>query len=230
MIEPAVSAPWIISFPTKNKNKAKKRAAIDWIEIHFVLFIFLFSLLLLTSFSSILEISLLEADSMPKDLIVEIFDEISNCFPVNFSFTILVLYVLRAIRLLNWYSTNKFVKNLKNQDKTMVGEKGLKLSGGQRQRLGIARAIYKNSDIIIFDEATSNLDYETEKKVQSSLDKIKGKTIIVSAHRLTTLKNMDKILVMKKGMVIEQGTYDELLKKQGHFYKLLKQQGGWRKN
>lgn len=133
-------------------------------------------------------------------------------------------------RALEVSQLDKFIKNLKNQDKTIIGEKGFRLSGGQRQRLGIARAIYKNSDIIIFDEATSNLDYETEKRVQSSLDKIKRKTIVVSAHRLTTLKNMDKILVMRKGRVIEQGTYDELIKRQGHFYKLLKQQGGWQKN
>lgn len=133
-------------------------------------------------------------------------------------------------RALEVSQLDKFIKNLKNQDKTVIGEKGFRLSGGQRQRLGIARAIYKDSDIIIFDEATSNLDYETEKRVQCSLDKIKGKTIVVSAHRLTTLKNMNKILIMKKGRVIEQGTYDELFKKQGHFYKLLKQQGGWQKN
>ena len=88
---------------------------------------------------------------------------------------------------------------------------------------------FSRTNIAIFDEATLNLDYETERRVQNSLDKIKGKTILVSAHRLSTLKNMDKILVMKSGRVIEQGTYDELLKKQGHFYKLLKQQGGWKK-
>jgi ATP-binding cassette subfamily B protein len=94
------------------------------------------------------------------------------------------------------------------------------LSGGEKQRLGIARAIYKNSDIIIFDESTSNLDYETEKEIQKSIDKIKGKTLIVSAHRLSTLQNMDKIIFLEKGRIVEQGNYEELLKKKGKFYSL----------
>lgn len=119
---------------------------------------------------------------------------------------------------------DKFISTLKNKDRTLIGEKGLRLSGGQRQRLGIARAIYKNSDIVIFDEATSNLDYTTENKVQEELNKLKDKTLIVSAHRLSTLRKMDKILVMKKGVVVEQGTYEELLKLKGEFYKTWSEQ------
>jgi ABC-type multidrug transport system fused ATPase/permease subunit len=114
----------------------------------------------------------------------------------------------------------KVVSKLKYKDNSLIGEKGVRLSGGEKQRLGIARAIYKNSDIIIFDESTSNLDYETEKEIQKSIDKIKGKTLIVSAHRLSTLQNMDKIIFLEKGRIVEQGNYEELLKKKGKFYSL----------
>jgi ATP-binding cassette, subfamily B, bacterial len=119
---------------------------------------------------------------------------------------------------------SKVVSKLKNKDNSLIGEKGVRLSGGEKQRLGIARAIYKNSDIIIFDESTSNLDYETEKEIQKSIDKIKGKTLIVSAHRLSTLQNMDKIVFLEKGKIVEQGDYNELLNKKGKFYNLWKQQ------
>ncbi len=119
---------------------------------------------------------------------------------------------------------SKVVSKLKYKDNSLIGEKGVRLSGGEKQRVGIARAIYKNSDIIIFDESTSNLDYETEKEIQKSIDRIKGKTLIVSAHRLSTLQNMDKIIFLEKGKVVEEGTYEELLKNKGKFYNLWKQQ------
>jgi ABC-type multidrug transport system fused ATPase/permease subunit len=119
---------------------------------------------------------------------------------------------------------SRVVSKLKNKDNSLIGEKGVRLSGGEKQRLGIARAIYKNSDIIIFDESTSNLDYETEKEIQKAIDKIEGKTLIVSAHRLSTLQNMDKIIFLERGKVVEKGNYDELLKKKGKFYNLWKQQ------
>ena len=95
---------------------------------------------------------------------------------------------------------------LKESFNNVVGEKGIRLSGGERQRLGIARAIYKDSDIIIFDEATSNLDYATEKKISEGFDKLKNKTLIVAAHRLSTLRKMDKILMMDN-----RGAIDHLL-------------------
>ncbi len=123
---------------------------------------------------------------------------------------------------------DKIIRKLEKGEDSLLGEKGIKLSGGERQRLGIARAIYKNSDIIIFDEATSNLDYVVERKIQESLDKLSNKTIIVAAHRLSTLRNMDKILVMKKGKIIENGTYEDLIKKKGEFYHIWKKQGGKR--
>lgn len=123
---------------------------------------------------------------------------------------------------------DKVISKLKNKDLSLIGEKGVRLSGGERQRLGIARALYKDSDIIIFDEATSNLDYSTEKDIQMSIDKLKNKTLLVSAHRLQTLKNMDKIIFMGNGKIIEKGTYDELIKKRGEFYKLWRKQGSWK--
>ena len=106
--------------------------------------------------------------------------------------------------------------------KTMVGEKGYKLSGGQRQRVGIARAIYSDSPIIIFDEATSALDTGTERLIQDALDtQLTNKTLIFIAHRLSTLKNMNRILVFEDGKIIEDGLFDKLVNdKQSIFYEL----------
>ncbi len=108
-----------------------------------------------------------------------------------------------------------------NQYNTLCGEKGSKLSGGQRQRIAIARAILKDSHILILDEATSALDTITEKFIQESLEFLmKNKTVLVIAHRLSTLKNMDRILVFNKGTIVEDGTHEELLKN-GKIYKAL---------
>ncbi len=114
---------------------------------------------------------------------------------------------------------SKVIAKLKNKDLSLIGEKGVRLSGGEKQRLGIARAIYKNSDIIILDESTSNLDYSTEKKIQEALDKL-NKTVIISAHRLSTLNEMDKILYLEDGRIIEEGTFKKLLHKRGRFHQL----------
>jgi ABC-type multidrug transport system fused ATPase/permease subunit len=120
---------------------------------------------------------------------------------------------------------DKIVNKLSRGDLTIVGEKGVRLSGGERQRIGIARAIYKNSEILILDEATSNLDYETEKKILEAIDEnLEDKTLIFSAHRLQTLKAMDRIVVVEKGKITEEGDYKELLKNKGRFYRLLKSQ------
>src|SRR3989339_51915 len=108
---------------------------------------------------------------------------------------------------------------------TPIGEKGVKLSGGERQRLGIARAIFKQPEILLLDEATSHLDLESEKKIQGSLHKFfENVTGIVIAHRLTTIKEMDKILVIEKGKFIESGNFEELFAKQGRFYELWEKQ------
>ena len=102
-----------------------------------------------------------------------------------------------------------------------MGERGVKLSGGQRQRIAIARAILKNAPILILDEATSQLDSVTESYIQDSLwEVMQGKTTIVIAHRLSTLLHMDRILVFDRGKIVEDGTHEALLSKEG-LYKTL---------
>lgn len=106
-----------------------------------------------------------------------------------------------------------------------IGERGVNLSGGQRQRLAIARAILKNPDIFIFDEATSALDAESESLVQSELDRIiKDKTAIIVAHRFSTIKNVDRIIVLNNGKLCEQGTHEELMEKRGLYFDLYSKQ------
>ncbi len=107
---------------------------------------------------------------------------------------------------------DEFIDRLPDGYDTMVGESGFKLSGGQRQRVAIARSVVKNPPILILDEATSAIDVRTERRVQEALDRVsKNRTIIVVAHRLSTIKRADKILVMRQGILVEQGSHDELL-------------------
>ena len=104
---------------------------------------------------------------------------------------------------------------------TYIGENGVKLSGGEKQRLSIARALIKNPDILILDEATASLDSESEKMVHSAIDNIiKNRTVIIIAHRLSTIANADKILVMNDGKIVESGSHNELLKNNGYYKKL----------
>ena len=118
-----------------------------------------------------------------------------------------------------------FVEGLPKKLMTKVGERGVKLSGGQRQRLGIARAILRNSPILLLDEATSALDSKTEKDIQDSIDHLmQDRTVIAIAHRLSTLKNMDRIIVLKHGRIVEDGSPAELLKTKGEYYKMWQHQ------
>lgn len=122
---------------------------------------------------------------------------------------------------------DEFIQNMEHKYDTLVGERGVKLSGGQRQRIAIARAILKNAPILILDEATSALDSVTEKYIQDSLKHLINKrTTIVIAHRLSTLSGMDRILVFKKGQIVEDGTHKELLKMKGHYAELWEMQAG----
>lgn len=121
---------------------------------------------------------------------------------------------------------DEFIEALSEKYQSLVGERGVKLSGGQKQRIAIARAFLKNAPILLLDEATSSLDSVTEKYIHEALhDVMKNKTTIVIAHRLSTLKEMDRILVFDSGKIVEDGSLDELLKnKAGHFYKLWEMQ------
>ena len=115
-----------------------------------------------------------------------------------------------------------FILELPNGYETIIGEKGMGLSGGQKQRVAIARAILNNPRILIFDEATSALDNLSERLIQKSMEELmKSHTVIIIAHRLTTITNADRILVFDKGKIIQEGTYKELAEKDGMFKTLL---------
>ncbi len=108
-------------------------------------------------------------------------------------------------------NADDFIQRLPKGYDTLVGERGVKLSGGERQRVAIARAILSDAPILIFDEATSSLDNETERDVQAALESAtQDKTTIVIAHRLSTIRDADRILVFDRGRIVEQGTHDEL--------------------
>ncbi|MGV3460579.1 MAG: ABC transporter ATP-binding protein [Flavobacterium sp.] len=130
--------------------------------------------------------------------------------------------IIDALKVANAY---EFVMNLPQGIDTNIGDGGNKLSGGQKQRLSIARAVLKNSPVMILDEATSALDTESERLVQDALDNMMmNRTSVVIAHRLSTIQKADKIVVMHKGQIVEQGTHDELLAKGGTYSKLVMMQ------
>jgi subfamily B ATP-binding cassette protein MsbA len=130
--------------------------------------------------------------------------------------------IINAAKVAN---AHQFILDSKNGYQTNIGDRGNKLSGGQKQRISIARAVLKNPEILILDEATSSLDTESEKLVQNALEKLmKARTSLVIAHRLSTIKNADEIIVLDKGVIVERGTHDDLISKNGHYKKLSKLQ------
>ncbi|GIV26229.1 MAG: antibiotic ABC transporter ATP-binding protein [Bacteroidia bacterium] len=130
--------------------------------------------------------------------------------------------IIAAAKMAN---AHEFIIQLPQQYNTYTGDRGTNLSGGQRQRISIARAILRNTPILILDEATSSLDTENEKIIQETIQKLKEhKTILIIAHRLSTIMNADKIIVLHKGTIVEEGTHDELLSKKSYYYKLVESQ------
>jgi subfamily B ATP-binding cassette protein MsbA len=130
--------------------------------------------------------------------------------------------ILTAAKAAN---AHEFISRLPNGYNTMLGERGVNLSGGQRQRLSIARALLKNPKILILDEATSALDAESEALVQQALERLmQGRTSLVIAHRLSTVRNADNILVLKDGIIVESGKHEELLSHNGLYARLVRQQ------
>ena len=128
--------------------------------------------------------------------------------------------VIMASRIAN---AHEFIEKMENGYKTVIGERGVRLSGGQKQRISIARAVLRNSPVLILDEATASVDTQTEKLIQDAIDKlVKNRTTIIIAHRLSTVRNADKIAVLEDGMIKEIGKHDELIEKGGLYAKLSK--------
>ena len=122
-------------------------------------------------------------------------------------------------------NAHEFIEKLPDGYETFIGERGVKLSGGQQQRLAIARAILASPQILILDEATSNLDTESEQLIQASMATLlAGRTTFVIAHRLSTIRRADLILLMEDGRVIERGTHDELMTARGVYYEMVLRQ------
>lgn len=119
-----------------------------------------------------------------------------------------------------------FIEKQPNGFNTYLGENGATLSGGQKQRIAIARALYKQPEILVLDEATSSLDSTSENYIQRTIQDLrdKDKSIVLIAHRLSTVINADKIVVMEEGKVIEEGSHINLFKKEGRYYQLWQQQ------
>jgi subfamily B ATP-binding cassette protein MsbA len=122
-------------------------------------------------------------------------------------------------------NADSFIEQTDDGYNTVIGDRGMNLSGGQRQRLTIARAVFKDAPILVLDEATSSLDMESERLVQDAINKMMAHcTSIIIAHRLSTIRHVDEIIVLQKGTIVERGTHEELLKKQGYYYRLVQLQ------
>ncbi|MBF0231422.1 MAG: ABC transporter ATP-binding protein [Desulfamplus sp.] len=131
----------------------------------------------------------------------------------------------RVQEVIHMARLDAFVKELPKGVNTKVGERGARLSGGQRQRVGIARALYKRPEVLIFDEATSALDSKTEEEISETIDTLKGTlTIIIIAHRLSTIKNVDQIFVLDSGKIIDSGSFSDLIERSEHFRNMVNRQ------
>ena len=127
--------------------------------------------------------------------------------------------VIKASKIANAHG---FISELPEAYDTIIGDRGMKLSGGQQQRIAIARAILGEPEVMIFDEATSSFDNVSERLVQEAIDNVsKERTVIVIAHRLSTIRYADKVIVLDRGEVIEEGSHEELLGRQGHYSRLV---------
>jgi len=135
--------------------------------------------------------------------------------------------IQRILDLSKQLGITEFVEKLPNGFETQIGENGAMLSGGQKQRIAIARALYKNPEVLLMDEATSSLDTNAERIVKEAIDNFKsqGKTVIVIAHRLSTIANADTILVMENGTIVESGNHQDLLLQKGKYFNLWNKQG-----
>lgn len=133
--------------------------------------------------------------------------------------------ILRFEHAISKASIGEFINSMEFKEHSILGNSGINLSGGQKQRISIARELYKDIDILILDEATSALDSETERLIQNNIDELKGNyTVLIVAHRLSTVKNADKIVYMKKGKIEMVGNFDSLLQSSERFSKMVKLQ------
>jgi ATP-binding cassette, subfamily B, bacterial len=128
----------------------------------------------------------------------------------------------RLQEVLELANVSQFVRELPKGLDTVIGEHGGRLSGGQRQRISIARAFIRDPRVIVLDEATSALDVVSEKLVQEAIQRlISRRTTLIVAHRLSTIRNADRVVVMRQGRIVEQGTHDELMARQGEFFRMV---------